>query len=433
MKAKSNTNQEIERLAKKLAKLVEIFRQGGKASDFKWWNENSPRSIFYPLYGYRDGQPLFESVVQGVLSLNSEMLSEHEVQRRLMYDFLEGQTISVTQAEHLNNQSLINAAKDLLTELIEFEAWQPVDIPIANLLHEGEPIEFLNITFYEITKKELEQWKKGLKSLWHEGAEQVYVLARVKSPGDRAKAISYAESNVDIAFEVLRAFCFPFGKRSFRWPIGVVGDFVAFRATPMCINCREYFVTIGKDRQYREQVELRKDILSKLTEHQWRLITRFILKEASTKMERKVRDAIHWLAESTKPDTYNSKFAKISFALETLIGGEPEDEKLQVRGITAMLAERAAFIAGRDLDDRKTIDKNIRKYYGMRSNIVHGGEGDVSLDDIDGFGELVRRLTLALLEKLGELGDEISDVEKLERWVKVQKYTLPEHNTKEVS
>ena len=149
-------------------------------------------------------------------------------------------------------------------------------------------------------------------------------------------------------------------------------------------------------------------------------------------MENKLLNSIHWLAESTKPDTNNSKFAKISFALETLIGGEPkDDEELKARGITAMLAERAAFIAGRDLNDRLAIDRDIRTYYGKRSNIFHGGEGDVSLDEIDRFGELVRRLALALLEKLDELKDVISDVESLGRWVREQKYTLPDNNKEE--
>jgi len=125
---------------------------------------------------------------------------------------------------------------------------------------------------------------------------------------------------------------------------------------------------------------------------------------------------------------YKTRY-KISFALETLIGGEPQAEELKVRGVTAMLAERAAFIAGENLGDRLAIDKDIRRYYGIRGNIVHGGKGDVSLDDIDGFGQLIRRLALALLAKLNELGDKISDVEKLEKWVKEQKYTLPEGGT----
>lgn len=97
-----------------------------------------------------------------------------------------------------------------------------------------------------------------------------------------------------------------------------------------------------------------------------------------------------------------------------------------------MLAERAAFIAGRELDDRMAIDEDIRKYYGKRSDIVHGGKKtDVSLDDIEKFGLLVRRIALSLLERLDKLGDKIGNVEKLEDWMKQQKYTLSNCNSKE--
>ncbi len=147
---------DIDRLANNLAKLVEIFRQGEKASNFKWWGKEHPHSIFNPTYGYQDRQPLFEAVVQGVLKLNPEMLSEHEVETKLVYDFLQAQTVSVTQAEHLHNQNLIDEAKNFLNKLIEFEAWSDIEIPIANLWLEREPVKIGEVTFMVITEEELE-------------------------------------------------------------------------------------------------------------------------------------------------------------------------------------------------------------------------------------------------------------------------------------
>jgi len=93
-----------------------------------------------------------------------------------------------------------------------------------------------------------------------------------------------------------------------------------------------------------------------------------------------------------------------------------------------MLAERAAFIAGQELSDRLAIDKNIRKYYGMRSDIVHGGGKDISADDIEGFGTLVRRLAFALLTRLNEPGNKLNTVDSLASWIKTQRYTLPEQS-----
>jgi len=426
----STGKKELNKLAQKLASLVYLFRQGEPASDFNWWNQNSPKSIFYPIYGYEDGRPLFEEVVQGVLTLNPQMLSEDEVNKRLMFDFLEDQTVSVNQGHHLNNQSLIDKANNLLNELIKFEAWQDIDIPLANLWHQGEPIEFLYVTFREATENELKKWEKNLQVFWHEGTRNVHVLARVRSPGDNQRAISYARTQVDTVLEIFRAFCFPFGRNSNTWRVGVVGDVISYTSTPMSINGRRFLSRIGAGSTV---VELKKHILSKLEQAQSELIKRLILKTHYNKMEKKLRDSIHWLAESTKPDTNNSKFAKISFALETLVGGEPNEEKLQVRGIADMLAERSAFIAGRNLDERLKIDREIRGFYKQRSKIVHGTGGDVSLADIDKFGELVRKLVITLLQKLNQLGDELSDIDKLQAWVKEQKYTLPDNNSKEVN
>ena len=191
---------EVDRLARILAELVEIFRQGKPASDFKWWNQNSPLSIFNPKDGYQKGQPLFEEVVKGVLKLNPEMLSEYEIKTKLVYDFLQAQTISLTQAEHLYNKNLANEAKRHLNKLIEFEAWQDVDTPISNLWLEGDPVELSKVIFMGVTKEELEQWKK--KGLWSELVPDVHIVARVKAPGDQQKALSYARIQVDQALDI---------------------------------------------------------------------------------------------------------------------------------------------------------------------------------------------------------------------------------------
>lgn len=327
----------------------------------------------------------------------------------------------MTEAEHLNNPSLVDGTKRHL--------YKPVDTPIANLWLEGEPAELGKVTFMGITEEELKQWKK--RGFWGQSSPDFRVVARVRAPGDQLKALSYARTQVNQALDVLRAFCFPFGRYSESWRIGLLGDIIASTATPMRINNRKFVTQVSGYGIAGN--ELRKHILSKLEQPQWNLINKLILKKRPNKMEKKLLTSVHWLAESTKPDTNTSKFAKISFALETLLGGEPEDKDLKARGITAMLAERAAFIAGTDLDDRRAIDKDVRKYYGIRGNIVHGGERDVSLDDIDNFGQLVRRFSLAMLEKLDKLGHEISDIHKLENWVKDQRYTLPQDTTKEVT
>lgn len=413
--------EEINALAMKLSQLVDAFRKGEPAQNTEWWQLGSPKIMFDPHHGYQDSQPLYDEVVQGILKLNSDMLSEFEVNNRIIYKFLEPQTIKVFEPSHLYNQDLIDEAKKQVSELIEFKQWQDLEFAIAHLRLDGEPIKLGEVTFLPVTKEEIEKWKK--QGYCPASIDNVKVVACVKSPGDEQKALSYARIKVSLVLDLIRAFCFPFGKDSDKWTMGFPGDVDASHRIPIRRSNNTPITIVGNP---IGDAELYRMILNKLDPKYWELLNELILKSNPNNIESKLIDSIHWLAEATKPDTNNAKFIKIGVGLETLLGKEPKDEDLKVRGITAMLAERAAFVAGKDVEDRLKIDKDIRVYYGQRSHIVHGGEKEVSFEDIDKFGELVRRLGLAVLEKLNELRDEISDVDKLEKWVKKQRYTLGE-------
>jgi len=422
-KQKSNQST-IDRLSQNLIKLVEMFRKGGPASDFKWWGGETPHTIFDSYPSYQSGRSIFNTVVQDVLKLNPDMLSKHEVEWKLTYGFLEQQAICPDQP---GEQELMNKAKNCLIELVELEAWQEIDFPIANLRLKRKPVKLGYVTFMVMTKQDIKQWQKNYDAQIR-GIADIHVFARVHAPGDFNKSLSYARIQVNLALDVFRILCFPFGPIKDSCGIGTLGEVGFAKSTPLRINQKQFAIHFESpfDISGYAIFELRKHVLPKLKQPQWASINKLILKaeDSRSKMENKLLDGIHWLAESTKPDSYRARFVKVSFALETLVGGEPKDEELKVRGITAMVAERAAFIAGKDLDDRLAIDRDIRRYYGMRGDIVHGGEGNVSLSDINSFGVLVRRVILGLLKRLDKLGDDLATVEKLEIWVKTQRYTL---------
>lgn len=302
---------------------------------------------------------------------------------------------------------------------------QIVDIPIANLYLEGNAIKIGYVTFMTITEKELAKWKNK-PLLWQPTQYDIHVFARVETPGDsKEETFSYAKSQVDQVLNILRALCFPFGRRSETMQIGMIGNMTQTTAIPMRMNNREFAAQFSTPSGLHPAlIELRKSIWSKVEQSQWESISKIMVKNEQSKMESKLLTGLQWVGESTKPDTNNAKFTKICFALETMIGGEPKYEDLKVRGITAMLAERAAFLIGEDLNNRLDIDHKIRKYYGKRSEIVHEGQANISLADLDDFGALVRRIALALLEKLDKERDKLNTVEKLEGWVRSQRYTL---------
>lgn len=422
---KHRSNQStIDRLAQKLVELVEMFRNKGPASGLNWGSETL-RTIFDSRPDYQSGRAVFDRVVQGVLELNPVMLSKSEVEHKLLYGFLAPQASSPTQ---LGEQELMNKAGGYLKELVEFEALQPIDYPIMNLWLQGEPVKLGHVCFMAATEEDVKQWQKDYMARL-QGIADMHVFARVNAPGDLEKAVSYARTQVNSTLDLLRMLCFPFHPFTDACRIGVIGDTGFTPYATIRINQRQFAAQHRGTGAFAVwEPELRKHILSKLDQRQWELINKLIVKpeESRSDMENKLLDGIHWLGESTKPDTNRARFVKVGVALEALIGGEPKkDEMLQVRGITAMLAERAAFVAGEDQGDRVKIDEDIRKYYGMRSKIVHGVKINIQLRAINSFGKLVRRVALALLEKLDELGSNLSTVEKLESWVKTQRYTLP--------
>lgn len=425
MSTRQNSNQSavINRLAQNLVKLVEMFRESGPASDYRWWANETPRTVYTAYSDYQRGHELFDGVVGDVLKLNPDMLSKFDVAWKLTYEFLKQQAICPNQP---SGQELMNKARNHLNELVEFKTWQDVDVPIMNLLLEGEPVKLGYVTFIAATKQDIEQWERD-HAAQLQGIADMHVVARVNAPGDMEKAVSYARTQVNSALDVLRMLCFPFYPFTDSSRIGVIGEIPFSGSTPVRMDQKQ-IITQFRGTGFYRQPEIRK-LKSTLAQRQWKLIDELIRKPEGSRndMENKLLDGIHWLGEAAKPDISRARFAKISFALEALIGVEPKDEELKVRGITAMLAERAAFIImGRDLADRRKIDSDIRTYYGMRSDIVHGGGRDVPLSDVDSFAILVRRVGLALLEKLDKLGDELSDVDKLEHWARNQRYSLPE-------
>jgi hypothetical protein len=424
-KRKSN-QQTIDGHAQKLVELVEMLRKGGPASDYDWWGKENPRTVYKTYPDYQPGQKIFDEVVEGVLELNPDMLSKHEVEWKLTYVFLKEQASS---PEKVSGQELMNRAKAQINELVQFEAWQDIDIPIMNLLLQGEQVKLGYVTFVAATKEDIENWREKHDAARLQGIADIHVFARVHAPGDLDKALSYTRTQVNLALDVLRILCFPFYPYTDSCRIGVIGEIPFYRTTPTRVNQWKFVTTYPGTGLY-EQPEVGKLISKGLEKSQRELIHKLMLKAAGSRsdMENKLLDGIHWLGESTKPDTNRARFVKIGVALETLLGGEAQDAMLQVRGITAMLAERAAFTAGNALDDRLGIDKKVRKYYGMRSDTVHGRKIDIKLSDMDDFGILVRRLSLSLLEKLDKLGDRLSTVNGLEGWVKNQRYTLPEES-----
>ena len=376
-------------------------------------------NLFRPYFGYQEGEVLFEDVVRSILKLNSEMLSEQHVKHQPVYGFLQKQNLSELKQQWLYGEHLTNEAKEKICGLVNFRGTHYIEIPIYNLmLLHREQYNLLGITLRKATETDVKHYDKEFKGVGLSTSD-VHSFACVQVGGDNNISTSKAIAKVRHCFDIIRAFCFPFGKDSEAYNTGIFGDIPMRSSLPIIIDQSQYPF---KTNQRNQQIELENHILPKLTDKQWGLIDAICKKKMTTEMQTKLLDSIHWLGEATKPDTEKAKFVKICLALETMLGSESNIKDLKAQGLTVMLAERAAFIMGKGYRKMRYIDKKIHDYYGIRSAIIHGQKIKVKDSDLEEFGLLIRELAVSLLERLSGTNQDLVNVDDFAEWAKDLKY-----------
>lgn len=96
---------------------------------------------------------------------------------------------------------------------------------------------------------------------------------------------------------------------------------------------------------------------------------------SSTDLAPKIAMSIHWYGLAIKDRYEVDRYIKLVVALESLLLGSNDRSKKQA------LADRAAFILGKNKDNRKHISELVKKIYSTRSKIVH--EGKIELFERD--------------------------------------------------
>jgi len=130
------------------------------------------------------------------------------------------------------------------------------------------------------------------------------------------------------------------------------------------------------------------------------------------KLAPKLLTALHWYGLSVKDERRVDKFVKLVVALEALLL-----ENDDVAGKKQKLAERAAFILGKDMNTRNNVHKLVVELYGLRNEIVHEGRCDVREQELLDLTILVRSLIFAIIgissrrKSLKEIEDRIKEIE----------------------
>ena len=276
--------------------------------------------------------------------------------------------------------------------------------------------------------REGEWWEKIQYNYSGQPEDDVISFGRINSPGDWEIGLDYADRIIQQTLLVIRAIVFPLDEID-PSQFGVINEFSLWTNRPIRLGKPEETVRIDGTSKVITRVgrpiktyDIHIDLLNNVDEGTLKILDNLLMTEDDitlSKMEYKLLHGFRWIGEATKPDALPAKYLKLATALEFLIGGDTSDEFLATRGITATLAERAAFLLSDFGDRRLEIDREIRSFYGKRSKVVHGDKDTILHEDFAKFGSLVRQIAFAICTKVSEF----KTIDDFQRWVNIMKYS----------
>jgi len=120
--------------------------------------------------------------------------------------------------------------------------------------------------------------------------------------------------------------------------------------------------------------------------------------ECEAEESRRVKSAIEWRFNSDTVENQTLAFLQVCIGLEALLGDDKTKDNL-----TETLADRCSYLISSDIKGRKTIKKQFKVLYDVRSKLVHGNvtELDSHQKESLGWGKII--LEYAILKEIKHL------------------------------
>ena len=276
-------------------------------------------------------------------------------------------------------------------------------IPVVNLKMIGlKKLSIGEVDFYDLNPKTFKylESKFGIK-IGHKKplaqrrsaliGNNIHVMSVTKvTAGETQKAKDLALHKVDSSLNVLRLY-------NYVNDVGLQRGFPASfsRETTYFKNLKTRTIGLshgGLPPPSFFPFSLDKASLDQVRKAQFLNFSKLLRGTWSTKLAGKLTMAIHWYGLGVKDKYGVDKFIKFTVALESLLLRDDDRMKKQ------RLAERAAFILGKDKDSRKRIFEHVEELYALRGDIVHEGRHDISEEDTLRLLELIRTLIFAMMK-----------------------------------
>lgn len=378
----------------------------------------------------------YESLVKDILGQNdlSYKFSEKYIEKRLKSVI--AKIIQSNEKERCARKSL----EDLINSLLNYNQEWTVLVPLAGLELELDSIELGKITIFKMTHQRMEEFlaqfdkitlasttrmkaKQEMMRVSHDIFESLLgdACAKLQVVAEPERARERAEEETRRVLDILR-YCIPFlYQRSFRVNVSLKAEKSRQpRWTPI-ISCdmKSSFLTsklIGQMVPFR----LNKENIGEME-----TIGAFKLFDTLAKERRQLSDfeeallrSIHWFSNHLDQYEIENQFLSLVICLETLLTPRNNDPTCNAiaEGIAILLITK---VNSKDnvFDKRKALKSRVKKLYGKRSGISHGGKKQI-------FESEVRELEMIakfLLMEMTRRKHEFQSQEKLLAWIEKQK------------
>ncbi|MCF7500814.1 HEPN domain-containing protein [Pseudoalteromonas sp. L1] len=133
-------------------------------------------------------------------------------------------------------------------------------------------------------------------------------------------------------------------------------------------------------------------------------------------IDKRLFQSVNWFGKAINSDIYEEQFLFFAISIESLlVGDEPTGGFASQGSINQKISERAAFLAGDDLDSCLSIEKEIKELYGIRSKIVHTG-AKAKNSEVLSIEKLAKKIILSFSKK------NFKSHQDFLKWIKINQY-----------
>jgi hypothetical protein len=261
---------------------------------------------------------------------------------------------------------------------------------------------------------------------WLDWASRCDTWASVRARGDALLAEERASKLVAEAIDVIRLFVARSETVRMRGSVnfGLGGQAAGGETEVGCrksrVNSRptrtRTFETLKKEHSYGPaatyKAVISTDTLKRMRQGGLDALCRALQSPNRSKLEERVFRALAWFSEAVTSAYEIDRYLKFVFAMDALLGGGPKGE-----GTTTDIGERAAFILGATVKDRRGIKKEVVRHFHLRHAYAHGDRKAVPFHDLFwaelNCSELIRKFVVDHMSR--------QTFEAFLDWVEVQK------------